>query len=179
MTTVWGNIPAWVSAVGTVSAVSLALAQVARDRRLRRQDELIDQAKLVSAWLGTGATESPGCRIDLSNRSDEPVYEAVIWVVTVQGAGPKTGEECVRASSPLATYSVIPPGQWRALALPGFDWGMSRAPGVEIAFTDRSGRHWIRRASGALAEIPVAAPDHYGLGRPLSLGMPEAPDARP
>jgi len=40
MTTVWGNIPAWVSAVGTVSAVSLALAQVARDRRLRRQDEL-------------------------------------------------------------------------------------------------------------------------------------------
>lgn len=40
-------------------------------------------------------------------------------------------------------------------------------PGVEIAFTDAAGRHWVRRVTGELIESPVDALDRYGVSRPV------------
>jgi hypothetical protein len=39
-------------------------------------------------------------------------------------------------------------------------------PGIELAFTDASGTHWIRRANGALEETPEEAVAHYNLPTP-------------
>lgn len=47
------------------------------------------------------------------------------------------------------------------------DWrGTQRRIGAEIAFTDRSESHSIRRATGQLAEISMNAVDYYGMSRP-------------
>jgi hypothetical protein len=49
---------------------------------------------------------------------------------------------------------------------------MMRQPGAEVGFTDRAGRHWIRRATGALESIPTNAVDYYGISRPITLETP-------
>lgn len=52
-------------------------------------------------------------------------------------------------------------------------WGhMQAQPAVEVAFTDRAGNHWIRRATGALDRIQTNGVDHYGLMRPRTFGVP-------
>jgi hypothetical protein len=40
--------------------------------------------------------------------------------------------------------------------------------GVEVAFTDGAGRHWVRRApTGNLGSLEAAPVEHYNIGRPL------------
>lgn len=53
---------------------------------------------------------------------------------------------------------------------------MHRHPGVEIAFTDRRGRHWIRRARGELVKTKSGALRHYGLPEPVSFAALEEHD---
>jgi hypothetical protein len=165
-----GNFPAWLAAGGTVAAVSIALTQVHRDRKQRLRDERIAQSQLISGWIESASFSETTVR--LSNRSNEPVYEAVIFIVLIQGAGPRTGEDDRRAILPFATLGSIPPGDWE-VDVAAFSRGMSAMPGVELGFTDRTARHWVRRSNGTLQEIPCAAPDHYDrIGRPLNLSNP-------
>jgi hypothetical protein len=47
--------------------------------------------------------------------------------------------------------------------------------GAEVAFTDRAGRHWIRRATGALEELdvsPIEFLERGGLGGPWQWVFP-------
>ena len=55
-------------------------------------------------------------------------------------------------------------------------WRLRGRNGAEIAFTDRSGSHWIRRPSGELQEIddgPRAYFGKLGLHGPYDLQSPE------
>jgi hypothetical protein len=107
----------------------------------------------------------------LLNRSDEPVYEVVVTMVFVQGAGWNLGEDYT-GSGLRRVLAVLPPGRWRVEVESGWA-GMSRRPGVEVAFSDRSGVCWIRRSNGMLEEIDQLPIDHYGLPRPQGLEIPE------
>jgi hypothetical protein len=112
--------------------------------------------------------------MQVTNRSHEPVHEAVAWLVIVQGAGPKRGEDygALHGSGSsgyddFRVFLTIPPGKWSVTF--ASNWrGMHRQPGVEIAFTDSKGHHWIRRATGELEEISTPPLDHYGIARPPS-----------
>jgi hypothetical protein len=55
--------------------------------------------------------------------------------------------------------------------------GMYSRLGVEVAFTDRAGAHWVRRADGRLEQLPRGAFDYFELPRPLELTPPEQDDA--
>jgi hypothetical protein len=46
-----------------------------------------------------------------------------------------------------------------------------------VAFTDRAGAHWVRRADGRLEQLPRGAFDYFELPRPLELTPPEQDDA--
>jgi hypothetical protein len=187
----FGDLPAWVAAIGTVGALAAAFRQIATERALRQraEREAIDmaersQAELVSAWYGGHDELTEGGAgqdwLVLLNRSNEPVYQAVASVVFIQGAAPERGEEYRRLRGEDERYfldqqptlGVIPPGRWR-VHVPGGWGGMMRQPGAEIAFSDRGGRHWVRRATGELKRLPTNAFDHYGLHPPFSLGPPE------
>jgi hypothetical protein len=160
-----GDLATWFGSVGVVGALAAALYQIRTERIRRHDDEEHErqqlrrqQAERISGWPVDSRPGRHDTSLILLNRSDEPVYEAVVTFVFIQGAGPRRGEDGVN-SSYRRTLSILPPGRWR-VEVPGGWAGMSRRPGVEVAFTDRAGIHWIRRATGALDEIQKAPIDH-------------------
>ena len=177
----FGDLPGWLGAVGTVAAVSLALYQVNKERSAREADkreaaaaDRRRQARQISAWYAGDAMGSNGdTSMYMVNSSDQPVYEAVAWLTIAQGAGPKQGEEYVEWSGSLGVdyyrriFLNIPPGNW-SIAFPTSWGGMYRQPGIEIAFTDSGGYHWIRRANGGLEEISKAPLDYYNIVQPVN-----------
>jgi hypothetical protein len=83
----------------------------------------------------------------------------------------------------IENAAVHPTKQFRAIVqtLPhGIHWIALQVqqdnPGVEIAFTDAAGLHWIRRCTGELIEIEQNALDYYRIATPvdytLLLGSP-------
>jgi hypothetical protein len=128
--------------------------------------------------------------IYLLNSSGEPVYQPVVSIVSIQGAGvPRTAERWLEMqkeqteadpeyhSVPVTTVSILPPGKSR-IWIRGSGWSgyLSGRSSAEIAFTDRSGVHWIRRSDGQLEEIPDAPLRYFnerGLIAPFELQTPE------
>ena len=180
----YGDLATWVGSIGVVGTLYLALVQIRAEQRQRRADqraalqrERRQQAERISGWPGRDITETT--TLVLLNRSDEPVYEVIATLVFVQGGGARCGEDYRSGNfRPLSVISVLPPGRWR-VDVHGNWHGMNRRPGVEVAFIDRAGITWIRRATGALEEVEQPPIDHYGLGRPQSMGMPESDEVLP
>ena len=154
------------AAVGSLATAS-ALVLLVIDARHRGQREEQAQAAKVSAWM-TEFYEKNSVAT-LSNASDTPVYRAIVSLIHWQGGGgPMTGEEAAKVYLP-ALVGVLPPGRCR-VQLPPFDGGMYARPGVEVAFTDATNRHWVRRYDGHLERMSREAAEHYRLGLPLDWG---------
>jgi hypothetical protein len=173
----------WVAGLGLIAAagwVTSVFIAVRHARNERRRPALVDrraQAERVSVWPGRNADPQP---VALLNGSDEPVYEAVATFVFIDGSGPMRGED---ASPELAArrirVGVIPPGRWQVCINGGWN-GMYSRLGVEVAFTDGAGAHWVRRADGRLEQLPRRAFDYFELSRPVDLTPPEpGPDDVP
>lgn len=179
----WGDIPTWVAAVGTVAAFTVAFVQINTERQRRHVDEEKDraerhsaQARLISAMPGPVERESGSdslsgrSAIDCINSSSEPAYNVVVGIVFIQGAAPRTTEDMMKLrlggdqyqGLPTTTLSILPPGRCRAW-ISGTGWTsiMAGRAGAEIAFTDRAGAHWIRRATGELDELPVDPLEYF------------------
>jgi hypothetical protein len=122
--------------------------------------------------------------IDLVNGSDEPVYRLVTGLVFIQGAAPRTMEEILEVGQqpealplPVAitTVSVLSSGTFR-IWVTSIGNVMGGRFGAEVAFTDRAGSHWIRRATGKLEELPKEPLEYFqarGLHGPHDLVTPE------
>jgi len=154
-------------------------AQLARSAAEERA-----QAEQVSAApiAGTGGfpiTTEPGghdvTRIGLYNHSNAPVYNAVVTLVLVQGAGPRKAVELTesRLKAEFQKYlTAIPPGEYETQVSPGWA-GMMARPGIELAFTDHAGRHWIRYASGELVQVRQEPAAYYKLEEPVGWLQPK------
>jgi hypothetical protein len=107
--------------------------------------------------------------VDLVNGSDEPVYRLVVAIVFIQGAAPHTIQQWLELRQRLqaeggsvtgyewqavTTVAILPRGTHR-IWFPGTSWSgiLSGRNGAEVAFSNRAGNHWIRRATGELEEI--------------------------
>ncbi len=110
----------------------------------------------------------------LLNASMEPIYQAVAYLVFVQGAAPKTGRQAQERTGAhfRSLLSVIPPGMHYTSVAGGWG-GMSAHPGVELAFTDRAGVHWLRSAEGTLTEIDESPVEYYGVEAPRAWRIPD------
>lgn len=144
--------------VGTVGTLGVSLWLLFREIRIRREDARKAQAQHIAAWMLGESTAK------LANSSPQPVYRVIVWTVFILGAGPHTGEEAA-PGDPSRTYAVLPPGDIE-IELPHIDLGMSARPGLEIAFTDAAGLHWIRRSDGELVSIDTQPTTHYGIYEP-------------
>ena len=160
------------AAIGTVGAFIAVLVQIKSERdarkRLEREAEQRErraQAERISAWPTSTGTKL----VTLSNRSEEPVYRAVASVLA------REPEENSSHTSPAyrATLALIPPGEHRTVVEGGWGGVSSRRPGVELAFTDRAGVHWVRFADGRLVEISQPPVEYYDLERPTDWRMPK------
>jgi hypothetical protein len=146
-----------------------------REQQTRRVKAEHAQSSRIAAWY-----EGEGEDLSLfvaGNRSAEPIYEVVVMVVYIQGAGPRTGEDWASIARTGGTwpymrvYGALGPGLWWHTVDKG--WGiLAGRPGCEIGFTDSRGQHWIRRAIGDLVRIETNAVDHYGIDRPVNYQAP-------
>jgi hypothetical protein len=76
---------------------------------------------------------------------------------------------------PFAVFPLLPPGRWSVAVRDVEDHPMQGRYGAEVAFTDRAGRHWIRRATGALEELDISPMEFLsrgGLGGPYDFVSP-------
>lgn len=154
-----------------------------------RQERHRAHARLVAAIVGPEIlpTEQGGAgrtAINLINSSDEPVYRLVAGIVFIQGAAPQTLEAMLEVGQradgveppSVTTVSVLPPGRHRVWIMRS-GWGiMTGRIGAEVAFSDRAGHHWIRRATGRLEEIDDEPFEYFGglgLYGPHDLQTPE------
>jgi hypothetical protein len=196
-----GDIPAWFAWIATVGVLVVALVQIGTERRRRheaeeheRNERHLAQARLVSAILGPEERPPPGVvgrgttAVELVNGSDEPVYMLVVGIVEIQGAAPHTIEEWLELRQdgpyqpiPVTTVSILPRGTFR-VSVDGVGWSsiaMQGRSGVDVAFTDRAGSHWIRRATGKLEELhqdPLEYFLRWGLSGPYDLQTPRRVD---
>jgi hypothetical protein len=177
----FGDLPTWLAAIGTICAFVVAFRQIADERAARKSADKQaagqarrSQAECVSAWHEDNP-EAPWDWLVLLNRSNEPVYRAVATLVMIQGTGPQTGEEWTKmdanrgeevSKGMRVVLAVIPPGRYRVQVRGDWHASMMQA-GAEIAFTDRGGRHWVRRALGELQEMSANAIEHYGVTGPI------------
>jgi hypothetical protein len=144
-----------------------------RAQRFGKQEEPDARRRAATVWPGPSADPQP---VALLNSSDEPVYEAVASFVFIDGSGPMRGEDASRElEARRVRIGVIPPGRWRVCVAGGWN-GMYSRLGVEVAFTDHAGVHWVRRADGQLEQLPRGAFDYFELPRPLDLTPPERDD---
>jgi hypothetical protein len=197
----FGDIPTWIASLGTVGALIVAFVQINTERRRRHESEEetrverhFAQARLISAVMGPEeqaenlTLQDQRVRgqtaVDLINSSPEPVYMLVIGIVFILGPGPHTIEEMCKLAYPqdqearraVTTASVLPGGTYRVW-LHGVGWSHLRSGrfGVEVAFTDRIGNHWIRRATGHLEELreePFKYFAQCGMSAPYDLQTP-------
>jgi hypothetical protein len=170
---------AWVEGTGALATVGalwftgLTVRLQRGDRRRELEESQRHQADQVAAWIDEPAstamlapTPQPGpTPIALANTSSQPVYDAIVRLVFKTGGWPREDAEFWERARSL--LSVIPPGEWSA-DVTRWKPGGGRHPGVEIAFTDRAGRHWLRTSEGKLTRLAVPPLEHYGLTVPGS-----------
>ncbi|MCY8600324.1 hypothetical protein MOD33_05990 [Bacillus spizizenii] len=162
-----GDIATWFGSLGTIAVFGLAYYQLHTDRMAIRENEKRYQAKKISVWIDSENRNAEMC-YSIQNVSDSPVYQAIITLVGIQGAGPpKCGEDVDERYEYRVMLVTIPPGKFYAISNSG-GRGMHIEYGVEIAFTDSNGNHWIRRSNGKLEEIKKNPLNFYNLSLPVS-----------
>lgn len=203
-----GSIGGTIGAIGTIAALIWAVKSALDDSRQSRklasdaeaanrtaeQEATKRQAQRVYGWhVPPAAPPSDSSALaslmtvgadkfslHLGNSSEEPVYEVVAYLVWVQGAAHRTGEEAEQYDGQSiydnrAVLQTLPPGRFVVKLNGPSDQPMQGQLGVELAFTDHAGRHWIRRATGALHKINDAPLSHYGVHRPLQYSVARQP----
>jgi hypothetical protein len=173
----WGDIPTWISAIGTVAAFSIAFYQIQLERKAREalekkqyEYEVRKQAEHVSAWVDHEIANGVHTVIAISNRSNEPIYQVIVSIVAFRGAGPTYQGNLTNHFRGFA--SVAPPGEV-FLKVDGGYHGMGFRPSVEIAFADRSNRYWVRKGQGELTSISKDPASYYELTEPLDWQLPQ------
>lgn len=148
----WGTVGEWAGAIGTLLAFAVALHLLfveLRDRRHERARLEQEQARLVSAWVGTvGIIDGHRANVEvfLRNRSEEPVYDVLLEL------RPHFGED---ADATLSMIEVVPPGEtlveWFYNS--PHDAEFLGRPPLTLYFVDTGGRTWRRDPRGQLAVI--------------------------
>ncbi len=166
-------------------------SQAASDqlRREAQEEKRVDQARRVFAWLILDPRTGYAQGIGIGNSSTEPVYAVVVHYVYMDGHEPGSGEETewrtaqevrqMQLGPPVMRQAIeqaaVPPiRQFRAViqTLPPGNFWVAKPqqmdnPGLEIAFTDGAGLHWVRRVTGALEERDANAVDFHGIAAPV------------
>jgi hypothetical protein len=145
-----GTVPDWIAAIATSGALLVAVSLLARELRTHA----VTQARLISAWVTE--LEEPGTQSYLSvivqNKSDEPVYDLVIWTFDSVA-----DEDVGEPGSVRFSVDVLPPDT-RHQATESLPARMGHVPTITVKFTDSAGRRW-RRSGGRLHEVENRGPE--------------------
>jgi hypothetical protein len=159
---VYGDLATWIVGVATAVTLIFLVYQWFKQQQSGKRA----QAERVVAWNGRREHLFP-----IRNGSDQPIFKVIAYVVWTSppvaeiaakwgkfgdGEGAEkhyatTGESINRVR---AVYPVVPPGStWgMPMAGPGGTQSEPYKLGLEVAFTDAAGQHWVRTALGELVK---------------------------
>jgi len=172
-----GDLATWFSVVVSFLLFIVAFWQIQNERRERQKaerDRLFakrrSQAEQVAAWIETEFHDdklgSIMC-VAVSNQSLQPIYNVIVQGVLLSNEGVPIAGPFPENRSQIA---VVPPG--KGFTTFSFNYhGMSKRPGIEIAFQDAANRFWLRKANGELVEIDVPPVVYYDISLPTGWGM--------
>jgi hypothetical protein len=156
-----GDLGTWVGSIGAIAAILYAYFRGSSEGRKFKSKEHRQQAEKISSWV---AAEKRPLPVKLSNSSGDPVYDVIVNIVLVQGAGPQTGKDTFLRLQ----YKVLPPGEFLISFSEYPGSAMHTKPGTEIAFTDKQGAHWLKDKNGALIELGKHSPaEYYKMSQPI------------
>lgn len=152
----WGDVATWAGSVlaalafaATIVVLTLQrreLELVRRDHLRQETEQRLQQARLVSFWIGERENvqnQAYRFRLHARNGSTEPVYN---WRsrVFVEDESESVAE---------SFHYVLAPGEEHTspVEMP-FDAGKSHRLRVEGEFSDSGNRRWVRRPDGRLVE---------------------------
>ena len=171
---IWGDIATWVTGIATIALFIIGFLQIRNERmsRIKGEKELEtrnrrDQAEYISCWLvkETFDNDNAWQWIAIMNQSTQPVYNVVVNAIPLA----QSGEKLLGVKSHQVCVNIVPPGQGYtsvdsiSLGHPGHG-----RIGAEIAFQDRSGNNWIRKANGELLEIKQSPMAYFDIDLPTS-----------
>ncbi len=108
----WGDLASWAAAVGTISAVFVALWLARREGRGRSQEERRRQAELITAWVDKNdPSAGPWVRVMVANASNQVAYRLVVSVVSVTDASPSGVRPPYDPEAWRRFISELPPGR--------------------------------------------------------------------
>jgi hypothetical protein len=168
---VYGDIATWVAGVATALTLIFLVYQWFRQQESGKRA----QAQRVVAWNGLREHVFP-----IRNGSDQPVFKVIAYLVWTSSPIPEIaarwghfgdGEGAEKHYATIgefinrvrAVYPVIPPGTW-AMPMEGPSAVPQTEPyklGLEVAFTDAAGQHWVRTALGELVKRRHDAFEHH------------------
>ena len=156
-----GSAAEWLSGTATAAAVSFAVYQWRRDGTERREREERLQAEQIAAWIVTdggfqGAPFGYTSPIRIANPTALAVLDSVVWDGT-EWSGDVWHCD-VRAQHTLSV-GYLPPHSTieREMVLPSV---VLESPWLGLAFTDASGRHWLRQ-DPTLTRISVPPSQYF------------------
>lgn len=170
----WGTVPDWVAGMATSSAFIFTVAQLSRERRLRKvaetrslQSARRTQAEAVSVWLDVSTRE-----FVVSNASGSMIYDVFLRVVDGRQNSMDSARSLLGPPDSRGMLAIVPPGITRMEA--EFSWGMHFVPTCDVVFRDARGITWFRTNRGELQELSVDVFHHYGLSLPYSYRIPSS-----
>ncbi|MEC0710136.1 hypothetical protein P8881_21635 [Bacillus haynesii] len=163
-----------ISGVATFATVIFAIYQLqtqqanaALNELKSQENEKRFQANKIAAWIDSENRRSQ-MLYSIQNSSDLPIYQAIITLVSIQGAGPpRNGDEVGGDYKYRVLLVTIPPGKFYTVS-DSNGKGMHIEYGVEVAFTDAKGIHWVRKSNGQLKEIKKRPLEFYDIPLPVS-----------
>lgn len=166
-----GDLGTWVGAIATSCAVIFALIQLAIERYSRARDARLSRAASIAAWIVKPYEFPMG--LSALNSSNEPVYQVILTLVSIQGGGPpRDAHNAPEDFTHRTCLSVLPPGRYRLWMTSG-GHGMGSRYAVEVCFTDASGRNWVRKGNGRLKRLRKNPVQYYKLRQPIGWLYPE------
>lgn len=157
--------PGWASVAISVLALLGTSGSWVYQLRKKSLETRERQASAITAWISDYSDSTPN--VTMRNDSGAPIYEVVLTVVGMYGAGPsKNGEDQPSDHSRRSLYAIAPPGiSWASIDLRGVG-GMHVVCSLEIAFMDGNGQSWVRRGDGKLEQIGKRPFEFYGVPLP-------------
>lgn len=184
----WGSVPDWFVAIGTISAVTVALWLGRRDRKRLEEErkeamadrELFRRQQLEEAQMRKRNLAAKVTVIaDKTPSGFHPVMgeprQYVDWTVHNGGDEPISMVSVVprlRAGAPGAdtaptmigqTWPMIEPGASRTARTAVYNDPQDFEPQREVQFTDGTGQRWQRKEFGALRRITPDDPEKLGM----------------
>jgi hypothetical protein len=145
----WGNVPGWVSAVGTFAALGALLiaarqwqaAQVERRHRQADQARLIIAEKPPGPMVVTKTRDGMASDVVICNHSDSPVFDLSVRRYTYEGGVANATGDLLHRQRLLGAGASTD----RIAAVGGPDWVTKS---LDFSFTDANGRRWRREGFG-------------------------------